>query len=123
MKRIRSHSEEEARQLFHVMLAGALIALTTVAAAGEISGQMSVGLVVTGGAAPAKQTAAAATPPRAMTYTPGAGAISVSRAGYGDISLYSNVGATYLFKAARDGTYYYVGVSVSSGQITSVSAL
>ena len=81
--------------------------------AGQASGSFSAGIVIGSG----QPTASAAS----STYTWGAAAISVERAGFGNPQRVAKSDTLYWFEAERDGALFRVGVSISSGQIVEVN--
>ncbi|MBI2717191.1 MAG: hypothetical protein HYX36_00275 [Rhizobiales bacterium] len=83
------------------------------AAAGQASGTLNVGIVIG-----ASQTQAPQAP---STFTWGAAAISVEKAGFGNLQRVAKSGTLYWFEAERDGGRFRVGVSVSSGEIVEVN--
>ena len=94
-----------------------LIILAGPALAGQTSGQFRVGIVIGGGAAPAVTTLEATSP----TYTWGAAAISVSRAGFTAPRRTVRDGGVYWFLARKGSATYRVAVSVASGTVVKVT--
>jgi hypothetical protein len=95
-----------------------LLALAAPAGAGQSSGTLTAGVIITG-----KARARPGVPAQArLRYTWNAAAISVTRAGYGDVQRLSATGELYWFEARREGRRFRVAVSVRTGEIIRIDA-
>jgi hypothetical protein len=88
--------------IFHLMV--------TVAVAGQSSATLKVGLTIGG----------AATSAPSRTYTWGAAAVSVMKAGFDNTQRAEKTNTLYWFTAQRDGDNYRIAVSITSGAIVEV---
>jgi hypothetical protein len=79
--------------------------------AGTSQGSFTVGIVI-GKAKPHK-------PPK-HRYTCGGGAVSLMRAGYGDLRRIEASGEVYWFAAERAGALFRVAVEIATGRIAAV---
>jgi hypothetical protein len=83
------------------------------AEAGQASGSFQVGVTI--GAPKQQQHVSDA------TYTWGAAAISVKRAGFEELARIERSGTLYWFSATRDGVRYRIAVSVTNGAIVGIN--
>jgi hypothetical protein len=81
--------------------------LAPAAEAGQSSANFNVGLVIRGKGRPARAPS--------LTYTWGAAAVSLLKAGYRDIRPTGRSATIYRFEAAQGGRRYHVTVSVATG--------
>ncbi len=88
------------------------------AEAGQASSSFSVGITIGGARAPARPQPSA----QALKYTWNAAAISVRRAGFEAVERLEAGAGVYWFRAERQGRRYRVAVSVTSGEIVTVTA-
>ena len=89
--------------------------LPSLAMAGTTSSKFSVGITIGEGGNAAKQAAVPAT-----TYTWGAAAISVKRAGFENLRQVERSETLYWFAGERAGGSYRIAISIVSGEVVKV---
>jgi hypothetical protein len=95
----------------------AILALTSAAAtAGNTSASFGIGLRIVGKSGAGQAPASAAT----RTYTWGAAAISVLKAGFADPVRLEAESGLYWFSASRDGQSFRIAVASRSGAVVRV---
>ena len=96
------------------MVSAAVLGLSQGAAwAGQASASFQVGITIGG-----SRVIQAATPVK--TYTRGAAAISVNRAGFDNPRIVEKSDTIYWFKARRGGSSFRIAVSIFSGAVVKV---
>ena len=96
--------------------AAILAALSTAAAAGDTSASFGIGLRIVGKSGAGQAPFSAST----STYTWGAAAISVLRAGFTDPVRIEAEAGLYWFSASRHGQSYRIAVAARSGAVVKV---
>ncbi len=91
-----------------VLIGFVLCLLPSAAMAGQATTQFTVGIAI---GKPSKH---------AKTYTWGAAAVSVKKAGYRKPKRIALSGSVYWFEADRDGSTFRIAVSIASGEIVEV---
>jgi hypothetical protein len=96
-------------------VSAAMLSLSPAAAvAGQAAASFQVGIIIGGDGQAVRST------PASKTYTWGAAAISVNRAGFHAPEPLEKSDTLYWFTANRGGNSFRVAVSISSGKVTIV---